>query len=72
MKMIICDSCEKPIKAESNGKSFGLYHPQLFTVTERPHSSPYTHTVFPVDENSLVKHFCSEGCIGEFYNNNKK
>lgn len=69
MRVTTCDNCGKILQEETNEVAF--YFPTIYTITEKPGSSPYTHNLTSPGEKqkNLVKHFCSEGCIGRYYNN---
>lgn len=69
MRITKCDNCETILQEESNEVS--CYFPTIYTITETPGQSPYTHnmTFYGQKQKSLVKHFCSERCIGKYYYN---
>jgi hypothetical protein len=69
MRITTCDQCNEILQKETNNVSY--FYPTVFTITETPGSGPYTHNMIFVGEEpkNLVKHFCSEGCIGRYYNN---
>lgn len=67
MRITMCDNCKTELKKEENTISF--YKPTIFTITEEEGISPYKHniTFYGEEKKNLVKHFCSESCIGEYY-----
>ncbi len=68
LRITLCDNCNKELSREKENVDF--YYPTFFTITETPGNSPYQHNVTFLGEKqpNYTKHFCSEKCIGEYYN----